>query len=158
MSEPKPERKSARILGKAEEYIYIAAGFILVFAAAGLLVTAVIEMSLSVREYDYNSAMVQLLDRILLVLMLAEIIYTVQRIARTRMLEASPFLVIGIIAAIRRMLIITAESADTVDLGDAHFQGALVELGLLSVMVLLLAISVRLIHSCNKVDKSPEKK
>ncbi|MGD8576215.1 MAG: phosphate-starvation-inducible PsiE family protein [Thiohalophilus sp.] len=158
MDEQQKRRKSTQILSKAEEYIYIAAGFILVIAAAGLLVAAIIEISISLKGYDYSSAIVQLLDRILLVLMLAEIIYTVQRIAHTRRLEATPFLVIGIIAAIRRMLIITAESANTVNLDDAHFQGALAELGLLAVLVLLLAISVRLIHNCNRVDKKENSK
>jgi uncharacterized membrane protein (DUF373 family) len=158
MDEQQNRRKSTQILSKAEEYIYIAAGFILVIAAAGLLVAAIIEISISLKGYDYSSAIVQLLDRILLVLMLAEIIYTVQRIAHTRRLEATPFLVIGIIAAIRRMLIITAESANTVNLDDAHFQGALAELGLLAVLVLLLAISVRLIHNCNRVDKKENSK
>ncbi len=147
------QRKSALILSKAEEYIYIAAGFILVLAAAGLLVTAVIEITTSLKDFKYTAAIVQLLDRILLVLMLAEIIYTVQRIAHTRRLEATPFLVIGIIAVIRRMLIITAESADTVNLEDSYFQGALAELGLLAFMVLMLAISVRLIHNCDPIDK-----
>jgi uncharacterized membrane protein (DUF373 family) len=158
MDEQQKRRKSTQILSKAEEYIYIAAGFILVIAAAGLLVAAIIEISISLKGYDYSSAIVQLLDRILLVLMLAEIIYTVQRIAHTRRLEATPFLVIGIIAAIRRMLIITAESANTVNLDDAHFQGALAELGLLAVLVLLLAISVRLIHNCSHVDKKENSK
>jgi uncharacterized membrane protein (DUF373 family) len=158
MNETSTNRQSANILGKAEQYIYIAAGYILVIAAAGLLVAAIIEISISLKGYDYSSAIVQLLDRILLVLMLAEIIYTVQRIAHTRRLEATPFLVIGIIAAIRRMLIITAESADTVNLSDPHFQGALAELGLLAVLVLLLAISVRLIHNCSHVDKKENSK
>lgn len=153
MNEQQRRHKSTQILSRAEEYIYIAAGFILVLAAAGLLVTAIIEIGISLKDYDYTAAVVQLLDRILLVLMLAEIIYTVQRIAHTRRLEATPFLVIGIIAAIRRMLIITAESADTVNLDDSHFQGAIAELGLLAFMVLLLAISIRLIHNCNQIDK-----
>lgn len=146
MKEPETNRLSANILGKAEEYIYLAAGYILVIAAAGLLITAVIEMGIRLSEYDYTAAMVHLLDRILLVMMLAEIIYTVQRVARTRSLEATPFLVVGIIAAIRRMLIITAESVDEVNIANSHFQGALVELGLLAVMVLLLSISVYLIR------------
>ena len=66
--------------------------------------------------------MVHLLDRVLLALMPAEIIYTVGRISRTQMLETEPFLIVGIIAAIRRMLIITAEGAGHIDLTDPVFQ------------------------------------
>jgi len=143
------DRLSARILIKAEEYIYIVAGYILIVAAAGLLVTAVYEMILRLLDYDYTAAMVHLLDRVLLVLMLAEIIYTIQRIAHTRKLEATPFLIVGIIAAVRRILIVTAESIDEVDLSNTAFQGTLAELALLSVMVLMLSISILLIHKHN---------
>jgi uncharacterized membrane protein (DUF373 family) len=136
-------------LERAEHYIYLAAGYILVFAAAGLLVAALIEMASSIMEGHYTTAMVHLLDRVLLALMLAEIIYTVGRISRTQMLETEPFLIVGIIAAIRRMLIITAESAGHVDLTDPVFQALLAELGLLALIIFLLAWSIRLLADRN---------
>jgi len=154
MKESGSTELSARILSKAEEYLYLVAGFILVFAAVGLLISAVYEMILRIMEVSYLSALVHLLDRVLLVLMLAEIIYTIQRIARTRHLEATPFLIVGIIAAVRRILIITAESVEEVNLADPVFQGALAELGLLSVMVLLLAISLVLLNKNDQADKT----
>ncbi len=73
-------------------------------------------MGRKIIEGSYVAGMMHLLDRVLLALMLAEIIYTVGRITRTRKLESEPFLIIGIIAAIRRMLLVTAESAGHVDL------------------------------------------
>ena len=133
-------------LERAEHYIYLAAGYILVFAAAGLLVAALIEMASSIMEGHYTTAMVHLLDRVLLALMLAEIIYTVGRIARTQQLETEPFLIVGIIAAIRRMLIITAESAGHIDIADPMFQAILAELGLLALIILLMAWAMRLIR------------
>ena len=96
---------------------------------------------------SYVKAMVHLLDRVLLALMLAEIIYTVGRITRTQQLETEPFLIVGIIAAIRRMLIITAESAGHVDLTDPFFQAILAELALLSLIILMLAWAMRLIRN-----------
>jgi uncharacterized membrane protein (DUF373 family) len=139
------KEKNINNLERAEHYIYLAAGYILVFAAAGLLVAAIIEMTGSIMEGKYTTAMVHLLDRVLLALMLAEIIYTVGRISRTQMLETEPFLIVGIIAAIRRMLILTAESAGHVDISDPVFQALLAELGLLAVIIFLLAWSMRLL-------------
>ena len=95
---------------------------------------------------NYAGAMVHLLDRVLLALMLAEIIYTVGRIARTQQLETEPFLIVGIIAAIRRMLIITAESAGHIDIADPIFQAVLAEPGLLALIILLMAWAMRLIR------------
>ncbi len=154
MNNSSTSRLSARLLARAEEYIYIIAGYILVFTAVGLLIIAVIEMILRLMEYDYMAAMVHLLDRVLLVLMLAEIIYTIERIAHVRQLEATPFLVVGLIAAVRRILIITAESADRMDFTNPAFRGALAELGILSLMVLVLSISLLLIHKRNQADMS----
>ena len=135
----------ANLLERGEHYIYLSTALILVVAAAALLAMAVVEVFHQVAGGDYDGALLQLLDRALLVLMLAEIIYTVRSIARRRRLEAEPFFIVAIIAAIRRILIITAESTTNVDLQDPHFQAALVELGLLALIVLAPAGAMRLI-------------
>jgi uncharacterized membrane protein (DUF373 family) len=135
------------ILQRAEHYIYLIAGYILVAAAAGLLLLATVEVVHTAFAGHYADAVIHLLDRVLLALMLAEIIYTVGRIAHTQKLEVEPFLVVGIIAAVRRMLIITAESASHVDLVDTTFQAALAELGLLAIIIILLAVSIRMMKT-----------
>ncbi|MCG6869678.1 MAG: phosphate-starvation-inducible PsiE family protein [Gammaproteobacteria bacterium] len=134
------------MLEKAEYFIYLSAGYILVIAAAGLLVTAVIEMIHKILESHYAEGLIHLLDRVLLALMIAEIIYTVGRIARTQKLEVTPFLIVGIIAAVRRMLIITAESTEHMDFSNPAFQAAFAELGLLAFIIFLLAWAIRLLE------------
>ncbi len=133
------------LLERAEHYIYLATASVLVLAAAGLLALAVGEMIERIVGRDYVGALLHLLDRALLVLMLAEIIYTVRRIALKKRLEAEPFFIVAIIAAIRRLLVITAESSTHVNLNDPTFQAALVELGLLALIILALAGAMRLI-------------
>lgn len=135
----------AWILERAELYIYMATAGLLVVAAAGLLVVAVVEMIASLRAGAYDDALLHLLDRALLVLMLAEIIYTVRRIAHRKRLEVEPFFIVAIIAAIRRILVLTAESARHIDIMDTSFQAALAELGLLAVIIVALAVAMRLI-------------
>ena len=147
MAEQKEPR--LRILEDAERYIYISTSVVLIIAAAGLLVGAVIEMIVELVAEDYISALLHLLDRALLVLMLAEIIFTVRRISHRKRLEAEPFFIVAIIAAIRRMLVITAESTTHANLEDPTFVAAMVELGLLAAIILALAAALRLIP---KVD------
>lgn len=136
----------SNMLEKAEYFIYLSAGYILVIAAAGLLITAVIEMIHKILESHYAEGLIHLLDRVLLALMIAEIIYTVGRIARTQKLEVTPFLIVGIIAAVRRMLIITAESTENMDFSNTAFQAAFAELGLLALIIFLLAWAIRLLE------------
>jgi uncharacterized membrane protein (DUF373 family) len=145
----------ARLLERAEHVIYLATALILVVAAAALLVFAVLEVGRELVAGDYGGALLHLLDRTLLVLMLAEIIYTVRSIARRHRLEAEPFFIVAIIAAIRRILVITAESSRNVDLADPHFQAAMVELGLLALIVLALAGGMRLIHGPMAAEEAP---
>ena len=60
-------------------------------------------------------------------------------LAQSHTLNAEPFLVIGVIAGIRRMLVITATSTEL----EAHpdlFHNTLVELGLLAATVVALAV------------------
>lgn len=92
---------------------------------------------------DYGKVALGLLDRVLLSLMLAEILYTLLRFAREGGLEATPFLVIGIIAAIRRVLVLTAEALEKFDLKEPAFLAALAELGLLALMVVAFALAIR---------------
>ncbi len=141
-----------KILADAEHYIYVAAGFILVIAAGGLIVIGVAEMISHIFHGEYIKAMIQLLDRILLVLMIAEVVYTVGRITRTQMLEVEPFLIIGTIAAVRRMLIITAETTGHFAIDDTTFQAALAELVVLAVMIFLFALAMRLLRAKKSVE------
>lgn len=133
------------LLEKAEHYIYLATAIILVIAAATLLVSAVVEGVREMLAGEADAALLHLLDRALLVLMLAEIIYTVRSVARRHRLEVEPFFIVAIIAAIRRILIITAESSGNVNLEDPHFQAGMVELAILAVIVLALAVAMRVI-------------
>ena len=89
-----------------------------------------------------------LLDRVLLALMMAEILYTLVRFAREGQLQVEPFLVIGLIAGVRRILVVTAEGLQkfSFSLQDPGFQAVLAELLLLSLMVLTLAWAYRLVR------------
>lgn len=148
----KVEDHVPHLLERAEHYIYVAAGFTLVAAGGGLLVSAVIEMAHEIYESNYALAMIRLLDRVLLVLMVAEIIYTIGRITRTQMLEVEPFLIVGIIAAVRRMLIITAESVGQTSIENPKFVGILAELVVLALIIFLIAVAMRMLHAKKKVS------
>ena len=52
---------------------------------------------------------VTLLDRILLLLIIAELAYTLRFVLRTHEIALEPFLFIGLIAVVRRILIVTAQ-------------------------------------------------
>lgn len=77
---------------------------------------------------------VLVLDRILLALIVAELAYTLRVVIERHEIAAEPFLFIGMIATVRRILIVTAgfEQPQT----ETQLSNLLLELGMLGVLVL----------------------
>ncbi len=134
----------ARLLRVAEETVYILIGVLLVIAAGGLLISAGARFVSGVTT-DAHQATLALLDTLLIVLMLAEILYTLVVTLVEHVLVLRPFLIIALIAAVRRVLVITAEEATLVSASGEHFGRAMIELGLLAGMILVLVISLVLL-------------
>jgi len=140
--------------GRAEDVVYIVLGFLLACTAGALLVTTAIELMRAIAQGNPMDAMVSLLDRLLLVLMVVEILYTVQVSFRAHALVPEPFLIVGLIAVVRRILVVTAQVSTLMEKGqDAHFQEAMVELALLTLMVVALVVSLRLLQARKKDPK-----
>jgi uncharacterized membrane protein (DUF373 family) len=83
---------------------------------------------------------VGILDQFLLILLIIELLYTVQVSFREHGLKAEPFLVVALIATIRRVLILTAEVAKLPE--QTVFLRTMLELALLTVMILVLVGSL----------------
>jgi len=56
------------------------------------------------------ASIIGLLDQLLLVLLIVELLYTVHVSFREHVLTAPPFLLVALIAAVRRILVLTAEA------------------------------------------------
>ena len=137
------EKKSGEIWGagartwiakqftRVEDVVYVSLGVLLAGCAAVLLVAAGADFVTNLLAGTLPGHVIDILDRILLVLMVVEILYTVQVSFRGQTLVPEPFLIIGLIAGIRRVLILTAEFKDLLQKGDTAFRNAMIELGLL---------------------------
>ena len=85
---------------------------------------------------------VMLLDRILLIIIFVEVLYTVQVSFRQHILQPGPFLVVGLIAVTRRILVLTAELPKMVKESGPVFYNAMIELGLLTLLIVALVVSL----------------
>lgn len=97
-------------------------------------------------------ALVYTVDRMLFVLMVVEILRTVRDSFRSGTLVAEPFLIVGLIASIRRVLVITLESSQASRGGQwtpqaqLHFNSSMQELLVLGGLILVMVISVALLR------------
>jgi uncharacterized membrane protein len=86
------------------------------------------------------------------VLMLIEILHTVRGSVRTGALTPEPFLIIGLIASIRNVLVITLKSSGVTSEGLASVEGemlfrsSIVELGVLGALILIFVVSIYLLR------------
>ncbi|HTS60048.1 MAG TPA: phosphate-starvation-inducible PsiE family protein [Terriglobales bacterium] len=129
-------------LSAVEDLVYIGLGLLLTIAVVTLLVIALKSVVLALWNRALGGQILGLLDQILLILLVIELLYTVQVSFRERGLIAEPFLVVALIAVIRRVLVLTAEVPKLSEAGEAVFRHAMLELGVLTVMVLVLVGSL----------------
>jgi uncharacterized membrane protein (DUF373 family) len=131
-----------RWLHQTEKVIYFAIGIVLAASAFVLLFWSLAQFAQLALEGNIGEAVLRTLDSLLLVLMLAEILNTVEISLQGQVLKIEPFMIVGIIAAVRRILIVTAEQANPSAEHAIEFQMAMLELGILTVMILALVGAV----------------
>ena len=133
-------------IGVVETTLYVIVGLFLV--AAGGLILYDTAKGLVDGLGDSASASdlgLRVLDRILLLLIVAELLFTLQIVLARGEIATEPFLFIGIIAVVRRVVVITAEVEKLPQEGRA-LTNFLLELGLLALLVVAFGVAIFLIR------------
>jgi len=131
---------------RVEDVAYVGLGLVLAVAALVLLVIVALSLGQAIMSANLTEKIVGLLDQSLLILMIVEILYTLQVSFREHVLVAEPFLVVGLIAAIRRVLILTAEFSKPAEIVEPAFRNVMFELGILTGLILTLVFSLFLLR------------
>ena len=135
-----------------EVAIYSALAVLLALTILAALGSAGQELFDSIIHRTVATQTLRVLNELLVVLMLAEILHTVRISIRSHVLVTEPFLVVGLIASIRRLLVISLEIAtarkDVVWTDDTMrvFRATMIEVGLLGLLVLALVFSITLLR------------
>jgi uncharacterized membrane protein (DUF373 family) len=143
---PAVRERIAQVFTRVEDVVYIGLAVLLAAGAMALLVDGSITFGRQLLAGSVPGSIIDLLDRVLLVVMIVELLYTVQVSFREHALVPEPFLIVGLIAATRRILVVTAEFAKLAQAGGTVFIHAMLELGLLTIMVLVFVIALALLR------------
>jgi uncharacterized membrane protein (DUF373 family) len=131
-------------LSLVEVLIYILLGTLLAVTAALGVAGAFSLVAGAMRNWSGTEEIFELIDRLLLVLMLLEILHTLRISIRSHALVVEPFLVVGLIASIRRILVLgmQAEALTKRDHwengGKALFDASMIEFSVLSLVIAVL--------------------
>jgi uncharacterized membrane protein (DUF373 family) len=154
-SRPGLTEQLGRGLSVFEVVLYASVGLLL--AIAGILVLAGTVSGL-VRELHRGGGAVDVavlvLDRVLLALIVGELLYTLRFVVRTHEIAVEPFLYIGLIAVVRRILIVTAQLERGAPSGRA-LTNILLEFGILGLLVPALAVAVFLVSRSRRLEPAP---
>jgi uncharacterized membrane protein (DUF373 family) len=132
-----------RVLGTLEDLIYLAVALVLIGIAVGVLIRTVSDAIGG--DQLFVDRTTNAVSGVLFVVIVLEIFRTVLDHLQGGGFQLRPFLVIGIISAVRHVLLIGAKSLAASG-GDA-FNHAQIELGVNAAVALALVVALVLVHS-----------
>lgn len=147
--------KTADFYGYAEDVFYVAVAGALVLTGLGYLGYTIYDFVKHLADgADFPQLVVELLGSLLLVFIFTEIVHTIRVVIDEKIIVAEPFLIIGIVAAIRRMVVLSAEAQDL--LGKPEFSDAMTELAVLTAMALLLGATVFMLRKTESSEPASD--
>ncbi len=139
---PTGRERALDLFEKLEDGIYGLIAVFLLVGAALLLFGAGEYAYRNFGHTEIKNLVIGFLDQALLVFMVAELVHTVRITLRDRSLAAEPFLIVGLIAGVRRILIVTAKNEDIQNGTPFQFQVFSAELLLLILLVVSMVIAL----------------
>ncbi len=130
----------------SEHVLYGIVGFFLVFTAV-LIIYGIIEYTIThIFTGEIEAGAIHIIDKMLLALMVAEILNTIRSSFKSHSLVAEPFLIVGLIAIIRRILVISVESAHVIGISAETFYKYMLELGILGGLTIIIVVSIYILR------------
>lgn len=145
--------KTEQAFGLVEDLLYVLVALALSLAGLILFGYAIYEAVKGVQQEAVSGVMLALLDTLLLVFIITEIIHTIRVVIDEKILVSEPFLVVGIVAAIRRLVVVSAEAKDLI--GRPTFGDAMLEIGVLTATVLALGATIFMLRHTEHSEPRP---
>jgi uncharacterized membrane protein (DUF373 family) len=135
---------------RAETAIYLVVALLLILAAAFTIVGTVMDVVEGSKSRHIADAGLFILDRVLLMFIIAELLYTLRAVNFGGQVLVEPFLFIGLIAVVRKVLVVAAEADQQgLEPGDLVLQ-----VGAFAGLAFVLAVAIYLVR--RSVPTPPE--
>ncbi|MCA1838629.1 MAG: phosphate-starvation-inducible PsiE family protein [Actinobacteria bacterium] len=138
------------ILRGSERMLYYIAAVALIATVGFLCVATALDIPTLLHDDGAFRTAITVLDRVLLIFIFAELLHSIRVILEEDRILVEPFLLIGIIAVIRRILLASAET--TLSGSAEDFQRLIVELAVLSALVIALGVSFYLVRRVGRQE------
>ena len=142
-------RRVIGIVQVSEDIVHYAVAMLLVAVAAIVLVKSVIDF-VDGSDHVFATRVTGVINSVLFVIIVMEILRTVVAHFDDAGLQLKPFLIIGIISAVRHILTVGAQVSLGAEGDAAHFRRAQIELGVNAAVVLALVIGLVMVWRSEK--------
>ncbi len=143
---PRYVRIGNALLAVTEDVIYVGIAVLLSASAGVLLLSAARGLTTVTGDGSASDVVLEVLDRLLLVFIVVELLFAVRVILGKREVVAEPFLVVGIIASIKEIIVLSVRPP-TSWARASKFTHAIIEVGVLGGLVLVLAVSAIMLRA-----------
>ena len=130
------------MLERTQDLVSVVVGVLLAVLAVVVLVLGVVDFFREVTSGPVEAAVVNLLNRVLLVLILVEIMHTVVLSLRAHHLVTQPLLAVGLVAVIRKILFVLSSEEPV----------STAELALLIAMIAVFVAALLLVSRFDRTD------
>ena len=132
------------MLEAVEKVVHLGIAALLLVASVVLLAVAAKDLTEVFDDFGANPV-VESLDTLLLLFILVELLSAVRITIAKRELVAEPFLLVGIIASIKEIVVLSVKAAESIGEGS-NFTDQLWQIAVLGVVVLLLGLTAWLLR------------
>ncbi len=151
-------KQSIQILEKFDDIIQITVA-VIIFAVAGIvLVVAGIHFVMHFRD-EFSYALIMFIHELLMIMILLELVYTIITFLKEHTIPLEPFIVIGIISSLRKLLTIGAQmsiSESQTVMAEQAFQHYVIELILNTGIVFVLVVALYIIRKFKTLQPSKQ--
>ncbi len=129
---------------RTERFLYVLVAALILVATGVVIFDGAYSLWNVFREHDFTYGILKVMDRFLLALMFLEILHTVQIVfgEEHHLACVEPFLMVGIIASVRRLLILSFEISHAGEVPLEKLRYYLFEMLIIGVLIFLLVVAV----------------
>ncbi|OAQ20578.1 phosphate-starvation-inducible PsiE family protein [Thermosulfurimonas dismutans] len=140
---------------KVERLLYILVAIGIIFATAEVIYDGFHALFRAFEYEDFALGILKVIDRFLIALMFLEILYTVQIVfgEEYHLQCIEPFLMVAIIALVRRLLLVAFEISHGGKLEVERVKYYLIEMAIVGLLILALVVAVLLLRKGRRKER-----
>ncbi len=140
---------SKKFFQAGSDFLHLIIGILLIILGVFFVLHLFYNLKSLLLEKDFAVTVGIILNKVFFALMILEVAHTVVVSYQEHIIRPEPFLIIGLIASVRRVLVLTLNLVEKIP-SQEEFYRAMLETGVLALLILILIIGLVLLQKNQK--------